>query len=49
MTDAEMIERLKRSAMASIYGGWGVGESEWLLEVAKRLEELSHRMENLNK
>jgi len=49
MTDTQMIEKLKHRAMASIYGGWSAGEFEWLLEVAERLEELSHRMESLEK
>jgi hypothetical protein len=49
MTDIEMIEKLNHRAMASIYGGWGAGEFEWLLEVAQRLEELTHRMKSLEK
>jgi len=47
MTDAEMIERMRLLARASIYGG--VGSFAFLLEVADRLEELSYILESLEK
>lgn len=48
MTTDEMIDRLKRTALASIHGGWGAGEHEWLLEVADKIRQMQVEIDRLH-
>lgn len=43
MNDEEFeknIKRMRKLAMASIYGGWAAAEFAWLLDVADEMERL---------
>jgi hypothetical protein len=46
MNVEEMTDRCRRTAKASVYGGWGAGELAWLDDVADQLEYTQELLED---